>query len=212
MSVADHLGTTSRLRSAVSRPQNLPSALVTSRYAAPAHEFKRSGLGPQCVFFSQTNSFSCLFFCFFSPSFDLQLLGDISIVATNPAVPFGLRRRKLLPVGWQETDFQTLLPTLELWAQQLCLLKVKTPLSHTLLTLFRQNNFVCVFSFEDLKKGLNKLSSRLMPWQPPHEDGGAAKVEDMMLLVDSMLENTETDDGKVVLLLFSWAVALLNSI
>ncbi|XP_075873578.1 centrosomal protein of 70 kDa isoform X2 [Nelusetta ayraudi] len=102
-----------------------------------------------------------------------QLLGDISIVATNPAVPFGLRRRKPLPVGWQETDFQTLPPTLELWAQQLCLLK-------------------------DLKKGLNKLSSRLMPWQPPHEDGGAAKVEDMMLLVDSMLENTETDDGKVL--------------
>lgn len=51
-----------------------------------------------------------------------------------------------------------------------------------------------------------------MPWQPPHEDSGAAKVEDMMLLVDSLLENTETDDGKVVLLLFSWAVALLNSI
>lgn len=156
--------------------------------------------------------FLFVFFCFFSPSFGRQLLGDISIVATNPAVPFGLRRRKPLPVGWQETDFQTLLPTLELWAQQLCLLKVKTPLSHTLLTLFRQNHFVCVFSFEDLKKGLNKLSSRLMPWQPPHEDSGAAKVEDMMLLVDSLLENTETDDGKVVLLLFSWAVALLNSI
>lgn len=66
------------------------------------------------------------------------------------------------------------------------------------------------FPFEDLKKGLNKLSSRLMPWQPPGEEGSAAKVEDMMLLVNFMLENTETDDGKVVLLLFLWNVTLLN--
>lgn len=39
-----------------------------------------------------------------------------------------------------------------------------------------------------------------MPWQP--SDGGpsaaeAVKVEDMMLLVDTMLENTATDDEKV---------------
>lgn len=51
--------------------------------------------------------------------------------------------------------------------------------------------------FKDLQKGLNKLSGRLMPWQPPNEDPGAVKVEDMMLLVDTLLENTETDDEKV---------------
>lgn len=62
---------------------------------------------------------------------------------------------------------------------------------------------VCFFLLEDLRKGLNKLSSRLLPWQPPAEDGGSAKVEDMMLLVDSMLEHTDTDNGKVVLLLFN---------
>lgn len=50
---------------------------------------------------------------------------------------------------------------------------------------------------KDLQKGLNKLSGRLMPWQPPNEDPGAVKVEDMMLLVDTLLENTETDDEKV---------------
>ncbi|KAK1876525.1 Centrosomal protein of 70 kDa [Dissostichus eleginoides] len=69
-------------------------------------------------------------------------------------------------------EFHTILPTLEGWAQQLHLLK-----------------------------GLNKLSVRLMPWQP--SDGGHAasevvKMEDMMLLVDTMLENTATDDEKVL--------------
>lgn len=73
-----------------------------------------------------------------------------------------------------------------------------------LISLFRWNHFVCIcFSFEDLRKSLNKLSSRLLPWQPPDEDGSSAKVEDMMLLVDSMLEHTDTDNGKVVLLPFS---------
>lgn len=50
---------------------------------------------------------------------------------------------------------------------------------------------------KDLQKVLNKLSGRLMPWQPHNEDPGAVKVEDMMLLVDTLLENTETDDEKV---------------
>lgn len=132
------------------------------------------------------------------------MLGDISVVLTNPAAPFGLHRQKPLPFGWQETDFQTLLPTVEFWAQQLGLLKVKTPHSQTLFSVFfRLNHFACIcFSFEDLRKGLNKLSGRLLPWQPPDDDRNSAKVEDMMLLVDSMLEHTDTDNGEVVLLLF----------
>lgn len=39
-----------------------------------------------------------------------------------------------------------------------------------------------------------------MPWQPSgcgHNSAETVKVEDMMLLVDSMLENTSTDDEKV---------------
>lgn len=68
--------------------------------------------------------------------FDRQLLGDISVVLTNPAAPFGLHRQKPVPFGWQDTDFQTLLPTLEFWAQQLCLLKVKMPLSHMFSLFF----------------------------------------------------------------------------
>lgn len=39
-----------------------------------------------------------------------------------------------------------------------------------------------------------------MPWQPPccgHNSAETGKVEDMMLLVDSMLENSTTNDEKV---------------
>lgn len=41
-----------------------------------------------------------------------------------------------------------------------------------------------------------------MPWQPSdgvHNAAEAVKVEDMMLLVDTLLENTSTDNEKVKL-------------
>uniref|UniRef100_A0A8C9YG91 Centrosomal protein of 70 kDa n=1 Tax=Sander lucioperca TaxID=283035 RepID=A0A8C9YG91_SANLU len=105
-----------------------------------------------------------------------QLLDEISAVVNNPNAPLRLHRQKPSSVGLELAEFQTLLPTLEDWAQQLHLLK-------------------------DLQRGLCKLKGRLMPWQPP--DGGhnaveALKVEDMMLLVDTMLENTLSGEEKVL--------------
>ncbi|XP_035854223.1 centrosomal protein of 70 kDa isoform X2 [Sander lucioperca] len=104
------------------------------------------------------------------------LLDEISAVVNNPNAPLRLHRQKPSSVGLELAEFQTLLPTLEDWAQQLHLLK-------------------------DLQRGLCKLKGRLMPWQPP--DGGhnaveALKVEDMMLLVDTMLENTLSGEEKVL--------------
>ncbi|XP_036947189.1 centrosomal protein of 70 kDa [Acanthopagrus latus] len=104
-----------------------------------------------------------------------HLLKEISSVVTNPRAPLQLHRQKTCSVGLERAEFQTLVPTLEAWAQQLHLLK-------------------------DLQQGLNKLTSRLMPWQSTGGDHGAveaAKVEDMMLQVDTMLENISTDDEKV---------------
>ncbi|XP_074508679.1 centrosomal protein of 70 kDa isoform X2 [Sebastes fasciatus] len=100
-----------------------------------------------------------------------HLLNEISAVVTDPNAPLRLHRQKP-----SSADFHTVLPTLESWAQQLHLLK-------------------------DLQRALNKLSGRLMPWQP--SDGGhnaaeAVKVEYMMLLVDTLLENTSTDEEKVL--------------
>uniref|UniRef100_UPI003AAD46F8 centrosomal protein of 70 kDa isoform X1 n=1 Tax=Centroberyx gerrardi TaxID=166262 RepID=UPI003AAD46F8 len=105
-----------------------------------------------------------------------HLLNEMSAVLTCPKAPLRLHRQKPSSVGLELAEFQGLLPTLEAWAQQLDSLK-------------------------DLHHGLNMLTVRLMPWQP--SDGGhnaaeAVKVEDMMLLVDTMLENTSTDDEKVL--------------
>ncbi|XP_076580022.1 centrosomal protein of 70 kDa isoform X2 [Chaetodon auriga] len=60
---------------------------------------------------------------------------------------------------------------------------------------------LCVHYSHDLQRGLNKLTARVMPWQPSdggHDAAEAVKVEDMMLLVDTMLENTSTDNDKVL--------------
>ncbi|KAL7370316.1 hypothetical protein ABVT39_025522 [Epinephelus coioides] len=105
-----------------------------------------------------------------------QLLHEISAVVTDPNAPLRLHKPRPSAVGSELTEFETLLPALEVWAQQLHLLK-------------------------DLQRAINKLRARLMPWQP--SDGGhnaaeAVKVEDMMLLVDTMLESTSADDEKVL--------------
>ncbi|XP_063733468.1 centrosomal protein of 70 kDa isoform X2 [Eleginops maclovinus] len=100
-----------------------------------------------------------------------HLLNEIKSLVSDPNAPLHLHRNKTSSV-----EFHTILPTLEGWAQQLHLLK-------------------------DLQRGLNKLGVRLMPWQPADGDHAAAeevKVEDMMMLVDTMLENTATDDEKVL--------------
>uniref|UniRef100_A0A671V983 Centrosomal protein of 70 kDa n=1 Tax=Sparus aurata TaxID=8175 RepID=A0A671V983_SPAAU len=100
----------------------------------------------------------------------------VSSVVSSPRAPLQLHRQKTCSVGLERAEFQTLAPTLEAWAQQLHLLK-------------------------DLQQGLNKLTSRLMPWQSTDGDHGAAeavKVEDMMLQVDTMLENISNDDEKVL--------------
>ncbi|KAK7893179.1 hypothetical protein WMY93_022331 [Mugilogobius chulae] len=103
-----------------------------------------------------------------------QLLSEISSLLTGPKAPLRLHRQKF--VSDSGKHFQSLVPTLELWTQQLSLLK-------------------------DLRQSLNKLSSRLLPWQPSEESSSSTepvKVEDMMLLVDTLLENTSTDDEKVL--------------
>ncbi|XP_034408452.1 centrosomal protein of 70 kDa isoform X2 [Cyclopterus lumpus] len=105
-----------------------------------------------------------------------HLLNDIRAVVTNPSAPLRLHRQRPSSAGLDLAEFQTFLPTLEVWAQQLRLL-------------------------EDLQRALNKLTARLMPWQPcegGHDAAEAVRVEDMLLLVDTMLENTSAEDEKVL--------------
>ncbi|XP_022615932.1 centrosomal protein of 70 kDa isoform X2 [Seriola dumerili] len=100
------------------------------------------------------------------------LLTEVSAVVTNPSAPLRLHRRKPAAFGSDQADFDSLLPTLEVWAQQLQLL-------------------------EELQRGLTKLAARLVPGElsdSSHEATEAVKVEDMMLTVDTMLENTSADN------------------
>uniref|UniRef100_A0A3P8PA74 Centrosomal protein of 70 kDa n=1 Tax=Astatotilapia calliptera TaxID=8154 RepID=A0A3P8PA74_ASTCA len=107
---------------------------------------------------SQQRSPKYFFFSFLK----FQLLNEISAVVTDHKGPVRVHR----------PDFQDVLSTLKVWAEQLDLLK-------------------------GLQCSLKELSVRLMPLQPC--DGGyntdeAAEVGDMLLLVDAMLENASADD------------------
>ncbi|XP_075993176.1 centrosomal protein of 70 kDa isoform X2 [Genypterus blacodes] len=105
-----------------------------------------------------------------------NMLNEVSGILTNPKAPLRLHRQKpkSSSVGVEVSEFQSVLPSLELWAQQLHLLR-------------------------ELQHGLNKLTERLMPWQPTTDGSNeSVKVEDMMLQVDIMLEHTETEDDRVL--------------
>ncbi|XP_030607459.1 centrosomal protein of 70 kDa isoform X2 [Archocentrus centrarchus] len=105
-----------------------------------------------------------------------HLLNEIHAIITNHKAPLRLHRKKHSTTGLELSDFQDLPSTLRVWAQQLDLLK-------------------------GLQCSLNKLSVRLMPWQPWDGDCNTdevVKVENMMLLVDTMLENVSADDEEVL--------------
>ncbi|XP_056287588.1 centrosomal protein of 70 kDa isoform X2 [Pseudoliparis swirei] len=104
---------------------------------------------------------------------DHQLLTDIGAVVTNPNAP--LRRQRPSSAGLDPAECRTVLPTLEVWAQQLRLL-------------------------EDLQRALQKLTVSLMPcWQPAgHGAAEAVKVEDLLLLVGAMLESTAAEGHTVL--------------
>uniref|UniRef100_A0A8C2X1W2 Centrosomal protein of 70 kDa n=1 Tax=Cyclopterus lumpus TaxID=8103 RepID=A0A8C2X1W2_CYCLU len=82
-----------------------------------------------------------------------QLLNDIRAVVTNPSAPLRLHRQRPSSAGLDLAEFQTFLPTLEVWAQQ-CSADSNSSMS--------------------------------------------VRVEDMLLLVDTMLENTSAEDEKVL--------------
>ncbi|XP_058508452.1 centrosomal protein of 70 kDa isoform X2 [Solea solea] len=101
-----------------------------------------------------------------------QLLTEISAVVTNLSAPLQLHRQKPASVDLELAEFHNLLPTLEFWAQQLHLMK-------------------------ELYQGLTNLITRLLPQLLPdggHDSAEAVKVEDMILLVDTLLESTSLKD------------------
>ncbi|TRZ00783.1 hypothetical protein DNTS_034754 [Danionella cerebrum] len=99
----------------------------------------------------------------------LALLHDICAVLTKHKAPL---RQHVHPQLLQEAGFQRILPTLEVWSQQLS-------------------------SLTGLQRSLVKLQKQLLPWQPdtgisaPQE---SPRVEDLMLMMDTLLDETTPDD------------------
>lgn len=93
-----------------------------------------------------------------------KILRDITGLLTNQRAPLGLLR--------QQGQFELIIPTLQVWSQQLNALS-------------------------ELHRALCRLQKRLLPWQP--EGGTTAssdsmRVEDLMLIVDTLLDETASDD------------------
>ncbi|XP_053085443.1 centrosomal protein of 70 kDa isoform X2 [Pangasianodon hypophthalmus] len=98
-----------------------------------------------------------------------KILCDITAILTNPRAPLALLRRPDAATG---SELEHIVPTLEMWSQQLSALP-------------------------DLQRSVSRLAKRLLPWQP--EDGACpqsecVKVEDVMLVVDTLLDETAPDD------------------
>ncbi|XP_017314533.1 centrosomal protein of 70 kDa isoform X1 [Ictalurus punctatus] len=99
-----------------------------------------------------------------------KILGDITAVLTDPSAPLALPRRR--PDAAAGSELEQIVPTLETWSQQLSALP-------------------------DLQRFVSTLVKRLLPWQP--EDGArprseCVKVEDVMRMVDTLLDQTAPDD------------------
>uniref|UniRef100_A0A8C7LGZ7 Centrosomal protein of 70 kDa n=1 Tax=Oncorhynchus kisutch TaxID=8019 RepID=A0A8C7LGZ7_ONCKI len=112
---------------------------------------------------------------------DFQVLNDIRAVLTTSGAPLRLHRPRpstshpLSNRASEMVEFDELLSTLEMWADQLASLK-------------------------DLHCALSKLMLRLLPWQPAGTTSlmESVRVEDLMLLVDSLLEETNSGEDKLL--------------
>ncbi|CDQ75505.1 unnamed protein product [Oncorhynchus mykiss] len=117
-----------------------------------------------------------------------KVLNNIRAVLTTSGAPLRLHRARpstshpLSNRASEMVEFDELLSTLEMWADQLASLK-------SLLVSLS----LCAL---DLHCGLSKLMLRLVPWQPAGATSlmESVRVEDLMLLVDSLLEETNSGE------------------
>lgn len=121
---------------------------------------------------------------------------------TEPGAPPGRHRQKTAAGSPGATEFDGVLHRLEVWSQQLHLLKVS--ISHRCIiagVVFVEKHDCCCV--QELRRGLWRLAARLVPgelYDGIHDVAEGVKVEEMVLLVDTMLEKScipTGDDEKV---------------
>ncbi|NWS74293.1 CEP70 protein, partial [Crotophaga sulcirostris] len=108
-----------------------------------------------------------------------KVLSHIDSILRSPRAPPLIYKRSKGPVqnyikeNVQECEFEHLLLTVEMWADQLMALK-------------------------DLHRSLRKLSLELLPWHTadPQDNGESIRVEDLQFLVDAILEEIENKEKK----------------
>ncbi|XP_036417932.1 centrosomal protein of 70 kDa [Colossoma macropomum] len=105
-----------------------------------------------------------------------KVINEITAVLTSPRAPLGLLKQPADGHSFrehsQQGQLELIVPTLEFWSQQLS-------------------------SLPDLHRSLGRLVKRLLPWQPEDRvasQSDSVKVEDVMLLVDLLLDETSPDD------------------
>ncbi|KAI1899398.1 hypothetical protein AGOR_G00061370 [Albula goreensis] len=108
----------------------------------------------------------------------IKILSAIKTTLCNPRAPLQLHKQRPNRCSPSENiegvEFEELLPTVELWAEQLSCLK-------------------------ELHSALTKLVQRLLPWQPAGNSGcptDGVRVEDLLLMIDTLLEETAKSDSK----------------
>ncbi|NXA55437.1 CEP70 protein, partial [Nothocercus julius] len=105
------------------------------------------------------------------------VLSSIDAVVRSPRAPPLIYKHSKAPVqncvkeNGQECGFEHLLPTIEMWADQLMAVK-------------------------DLHRSLRKLSLEVVPWHITNaqDDREAIRVEDLQFIVDAMLEEMENKE------------------
>ncbi|XP_064166330.1 centrosomal protein of 70 kDa isoform X1 [Anguilla rostrata] len=110
----------------------------------------------------------------------VKILSAIRTTLCSPRAPLQLHKQRPSRNSPNEAtegaEFEELLPTVEIWAEQLCSLK-------------------------ELHCALKKLVQRLLPWQPV---GGSVtptdgvRVAELLLMVETLLEETEKSNPKEV--------------
>ncbi|NXE56006.1 CEP70 protein, partial [Casuarius casuarius] len=107
----------------------------------------------------------------------LKVLSSIDSVIRSPRAPPLIYRhskgliQNYIKENGQECGFEHLLPTIEMWADQLMAIK-------------------------DLHKSLRKLSLELVPWHitNPQDNRESVRVEDLRYIVDAILEEMENKE------------------
>lgn len=103
-----------------------------------------------------------------------KVLNDINSVVSSHRAPHMLFRRRAsshqFSGGTLESKYEHLVPTLEMWVNQLMAVK-------------------------DLFKSLRKMLEKVIPWQIPDlkDLSESTRVEDLQMLVDTVLEEVEND-------------------